>query len=62
MFHISQEGKSIITIFLLTKRIVNSYPEGRKNIYKYPTYDEALSLLSSLANEILSECTSRIAP
>lgn len=32
-----------------------------KKIYKYPTYNEALSLLSSFANEILSECIGRIA-
>ena len=49
-------------MFLLTKGIVNSYPEGRKKIYKYPIYNEALSLLSSFANEILSGCTARIAP
>lgn len=60
MLHISQEGETIITIFLLTKRIVNGYPGAKKKIYKYPTCNEALSLLSSFTNEILSTCTVRV--
>lgn len=59
MLHNSQEGETIITIFLLTKRIVNGYPGGEK-IYKYPTCNEVLSLLSSFTNEILSTGTVRV--
>lgn len=33
--------------------------EGKK-IYKYPTWNEALSLLSSLTNKILFPCTVRV--
>ena len=32
-----------------------------KKIYKYPTYNEALSLFSFFTNEILSEYTASIA-
>lgn len=31
-----------------------------KKIYKYPTYNDALSLLSSFTNEILSECIAEL--
>lgn len=60
MLPISQEGETIITIFLLTKRIVNGYPGGKK-LYKYPTYNEALSVLFSFINEIPFTCTVSVA-
>lgn len=52
--------ETIIAIFLLTKRIVNGYPRGKK-IYQYLTYNEALSVLSSFTNEMLFTCTVRVA-
>lgn len=52
VFHISLEEETIINMFLLTKRIVNGYPGGEK-IYKYPTHNEALNLLSPFTDETL---------